>query len=102
MDSDDIAVPNRVEQQLEYLQTHTETDVIGGQIEEFIDNTHHIVGKRVVPLSNTDIILYMKQYLIWRNGLLRHTLKCKPKKVGLIVLIHSHTNGVGWVLLFHR
>lgn len=60
MDSDDIAVPNRVELQLQYLQTHPDTDVIGGQIEEFIDDTHNIVGKRVVPLNNTDILLYMK------------------------------------------
>lgn len=60
MDSDDIALPNRVEQQVQYLQTHPDTDIIGGQIEEFIDSTDHIVGKRIVPLNNTDILHYIK------------------------------------------
>lgn len=60
MDSDDIAVPDRVERQLQYMLSHPETDVIGGQIEEFIDDTRNIVGKRVVPLQNADILHYMK------------------------------------------
>lgn len=60
MDSDDIAVPNRMEKQLQYLQSHPNADVIGGQIEEFIDSTDHIVGKRIVPLNNADILCYMK------------------------------------------
>lgn len=60
MDSDDIAIPNRIEKQLHYLQSHPNVDIVGGQIEEFIDNTDNIVGKRIVPLSNTEILRYMK------------------------------------------
>ncbi len=60
MDSDDISVPNRVEKQLQYLQAHPEIDIIGGQIEEFIDSTDNIVGKRIVPLENAAIRRYMK------------------------------------------
>lgn len=60
MDSDDIASTDRVEKQMGYMIAHPETDIIGGQIEEFIDNVDHIVGKRVVPLHNADILRYMK------------------------------------------
>ncbi len=60
MDSDDISCPDRVEKQLNYLSTHPDTDVLGGQIEEFIDDTDHIVGKRIVPQQHSDILRYMK------------------------------------------
>lgn len=60
MDSDDIAAPNRIEKQLCYLQSHPNVDIVGGQIEEFIDSTDHIVGKRIVPLHSVAILHYMK------------------------------------------
>lgn len=60
MDSDDIAIPTRMELQLQYLRTHPETDIVGGQIEEFIGVPSHIVGKRKVPLSNKDLYQLIK------------------------------------------
>lgn len=60
MDSDDIAVPNRIELQIQYLLQHPETDVVGGQIEEFIDTPNNIVGKRIVPCSHEELMQYMK------------------------------------------
>lgn len=60
MDSDDICVPNRFELQLQYILDHPETDLMGGQIEEFIDSKDNIVGRRNVPLSNKEIYSYMK------------------------------------------
>lgn len=60
MDSDDIAVPNRFEKQMAYLKAHPDVDVLGGQINEFVVNTDNIVGKRVVPLENGAIQVYMK------------------------------------------
>jgi glycosyltransferase involved in cell wall biosynthesis len=38
-DSDDLQVPSRLESQLEFLTTHSEVDVVGGQILYF-DDTH--------------------------------------------------------------
>ncbi len=35
MDTDDIALPRRFELQMRYLASHTEVDVVGGQIREF-------------------------------------------------------------------
>lgn len=61
MDSDDISLPNRFELQLNYFIQHPNTDVLGGQVTEFIDTPDHIIGKRVVPLNNTEIYAYMKK-----------------------------------------
>lgn len=55
MDSDDIAVANRFDKQLAYLESHKDCDIVGGQITEFIGNENNIVGKREVPCSNEDI-----------------------------------------------
>lgn len=60
MDSDDICLPNRFELQLQYMETHPECDIIGGQMTEFIGEPSNIVGKRIVPESNEDIYTYMK------------------------------------------
>lgn len=60
MDSDDICLPNRFELQLQYMETHPECDIIGGQMTEFIGEPSNIVGKRIVPESNEDIYNYMK------------------------------------------
>ena len=60
MDSDDICAPDRFEKQLAYLEEHSECDIVGGQITEFIDYPDNIVGRREVPLTNEDIYDYMK------------------------------------------
>lgn len=60
MDSDDICLPDRFEKQINYLETHPECDIIGGQMTEFIGNPDNIVSRREVPLSNEDIYQYMK------------------------------------------
>jgi glycosyltransferase involved in cell wall biosynthesis len=60
MDSDDIAVPDRFEKQLSYLELHPDCDVVGGQITEFIDAPEIIVGKREVPCSNEEIYKFMR------------------------------------------
>lgn len=61
MDSDDIAESNRFEMQIRYLINHPETDIVGGQIAEFIDSTDNIVGKRIVPLTDSECKEYMKK-----------------------------------------
>ena len=61
MDSDDISISNRMELELQYLQQHPEVDIVGGQIEEFIENESNIVGTRVVPLQDGNIKKYLKK-----------------------------------------
>ena len=60
MDSDDIAVPNRFEEQLMFLEKNPDITVVGGQIDEFIDSPGNIVGSRIVPQCNEDIYKYIK------------------------------------------
>lgn len=60
MDSDDVSIPNRFEQQLKYFADHNDIDIVGGDITEFVNNEENIVGKRQVPVENNDIRKYMK------------------------------------------
>ena len=60
MDSDDVSVSTRFEEQLKYFETNPEIDIVGGDITEFIGEGNNIVGKRSVPLSNESIREYMK------------------------------------------
>lgn len=60
MDSDDVSVSTRFEEQLKYFEINSEIDIVGGDITEFIGEENNIVGKRSVPLSNESIREYMK------------------------------------------
>lgn len=60
MDSDDISLPDRFEQQMRYIVNHPDIDIIGGDITEFIGSEENIVGKRSVPKSDKAIREYMK------------------------------------------
>lgn len=60
MDSDDIAISNRFEKQVFFLRQNPNIDVIGGQIEEFIESVENKVGKRLVPLEHHNLITYAR------------------------------------------
>ena len=61
MDSDDVSVENRFEQQLSFFREHPETDIVGGNITEFIGEETNIVARRSVPTGNQAIRKYMKK-----------------------------------------
>jgi len=61
MDSDDVSIHDRFEQQLNILVKHPEIDIIGGDITEFIGEEKNIVGKRTVPRTDGEIKEYMKK-----------------------------------------
>ncbi len=61
MDSDDVAVANRFEQQLEYLDNHPNVDIVGGIISEFVGDECNIISYRNVPLTDFDIKKYAKK-----------------------------------------
>lgn len=58
MDSDDIAVKERMEIQLKELDTYKNVSVVGGQTAEFYDDPDMITGYREVPVE--EIPKYMK------------------------------------------
>lgn len=57
-DADDIAVPDRLRKQVEFLDTHPETDVLGGQI-AVIDHHGRHVGYRAFPVDHESILRAM-------------------------------------------
>lgn len=61
MDSDDVAVSDRFEQQLCFFGQNPNIDIVGGNISEFIDNEENIVGYRIVPTSDAEIKKYLKK-----------------------------------------
>lgn len=60
MDSDDVSAPDRFEKQIAYMEKHPDCDVLGGQITEFIDSETNIVGKREVPCTHYEILMWLK------------------------------------------
>lgn len=49
MDADDIAVADRFEKQVRYMESHPEVAASGGLIAEFINDPNNVVGYRKVP-----------------------------------------------------
>ena len=61
MDSDDVAIKDRFEQQLKVFSEQPELDILGGDISEFIDAEDNIVAYRKVPMENATIKNYLKK-----------------------------------------
>lgn len=60
MDTDDIAKPDRFEKQLRVFTENPDIDVCSSWIEEFVDDTDHIVSIKTVPEFHWDILRYAK------------------------------------------
>lgn len=61
MDSDDIAVPTRFEEQLRLFAENTDVDVVGGDISEFVGEENNVVAYRRVPKTDMEIKDYLKK-----------------------------------------
>lgn len=61
MDADDISTRNRFEKQIESFRNYPDSDIVGGMITEFIDTADNVVGKRIVPLEDSEIKEYMQR-----------------------------------------
>jgi len=60
MDSDDIAMPERFETQISFLENHPEVDVLGSSILEFDSDTKMTIGERRLPSGHDEIVQYAK------------------------------------------
>lgn len=60
MDSDDYSIPNRFELQYQYMMSHPDCAIVGGQMGEFIDNIDTVVGMRYVPEKHSGILKRLK------------------------------------------
>ena len=61
MDTDDIALPDRMELQLKIFEEDPQLGAVGGQIAEFEGTQNNIVGYRKVPLSSEAVSLRLKK-----------------------------------------
>lgn len=68
MDADDLAFPNRLELQLDYVAKHPEVRVLGGYAID-IDLQGNTVSERKVPISHQQI-----KKLVWTNPFLHGTV----------------------------
>ncbi|WP_278484962.1 glycosyltransferase [Hoylesella nanceiensis] len=75
MDSDDIALPNRFELQMNEFKKDNNLSLVGGMITEFADTPENIISKRILPCSDADI----KQFMKSRCGLNHMTVIMKKK-----------------------
>jgi glycosyltransferase involved in cell wall biosynthesis len=77
MDSDDIALPNRLEKQIECFINDPKLTVSGGQIKEFDSYPSKILYSRNVPLDDKEIRLFLKK----RNPFNHMTVMFKKENV---------------------
>jgi len=61
MDSDDISMSNRFEQELRIFEKWSDIDVVGGFIAEFSDNPNVIDGVRALPEKHDEIVKLFKK-----------------------------------------
>lgn len=55
MDADDVAHPQRLEKQVEFLKANPNIDLVGTAM-RVLDDTGRVLGKRIFPVSHTQIV----------------------------------------------
>ena len=60
MDSDDVSLPQRCEEELRIFEA-MDTDIVGGTVQEFENSTEHITSNRVLPENAEDICKFSKK-----------------------------------------
>lgn len=61
MDSDDVAIDNRFEQQLNFLNENPSVDIVGGNISEFVDLESNVISFRNVPSKDIELKKFTKK-----------------------------------------
>lgn len=77
MDTDDICVPKRFEEQIKFISSNPDIDVVGGQIIEFENNINDSQTVKSVPVTHQDIVKYAKS----RNPINHMTVAFKKSAV---------------------
>ena len=77
MDTDDICLPDRFEKQMRFLQENPSVDMLGGQIEEFLEEEENVIALRNVPCEDGEI----KEFIKTRNPFNHQSVVFKKEKV---------------------
>ncbi len=75
MDTDDVSVPDRFEKQIKYMEEHKDVSVVGGFLDEFIEDPEKIERTKTMPCSYENV----KKYAKFRNPI-NHMTVCFRKK----------------------
>ncbi len=60
MDTDDIALPDRFEKQVYFMENHPEIDACSAWIDEFIDTPNNIISRRTLPETPEELYKFGK------------------------------------------
>ncbi|MGK7897388.1 MAG: glycosyltransferase [Xenococcus sp. (in: cyanobacteria)] len=85
MDADDIAIRDRLEKQINYIEENPETDILGSYALN-INDRGEILGARKVPLNHENI-----SRLIWTNPLIHPTVLFRRSAILEIGSYYSKT-----------
>ncbi|RSL29764.1 glycosyltransferase [Salibacterium salarium] len=77
MDTDDIAIKERCELQIEEFMKNNELSIVGTMIDEFYDDPSDIISSRLVPCKHEDIVKFSKR----RNPFNHPTVMYKKSEV---------------------
>lgn len=85
MDGDDICLPERLEQQVSFLQEHPEIGMVGGQINFLVENS--LVKAFPMPCGHQDILAGLRQarFPICHPAIMfrkKHALACGGYRLG--------------------
>ncbi|MBE9171420.1 glycosyltransferase [Pleurocapsales cyanobacterium LEGE 06147] len=75
MDADDVALPNRLELQMTYIQENPHVDIVGGYALD-IDEGDRVLGERKVPTIHEEILR-----LIWTNPFIHGTVLFRRESI---------------------
>jgi glycosyltransferase involved in cell wall biosynthesis len=94
MDSDDIAINNRFEIQIKYMEQNPDVDVVGSFITEFENDPNVIESIKAVPLTHEAIYNFGK----WRSPMNNMTVIYKKDKVFEVGAYNSFNFGEDYLL----
>ncbi len=77
MDTDDISYPERCEKQLLEFKKNPDLDVLGTQIDEFVNEPSNVVSSRIVPTTHEEILKFARR----RSPFNHPTVMYKKSKV---------------------
>jgi len=75
MDADDIAVLDRLEAQVDYLERNPDVDILGGWAEE-CDKHGKTIGHRTYPTDHDDIV-----DMVWASPIIHPTVMFRKEKI---------------------
>jgi hypothetical protein len=89
LDADDVMKPNRIQMQLNVMESNTNLVCLGSQA-EFINSTGSVIGKSIYPRTNSQIRLYMQ----FANPLIHPSVMIRKSALEAVGGYNSELDGV--------